>query len=142
MAANEVKVNPAEIKKTIQQMSNDLAAVDAGAGKVKCEISKNTGQSVVDFGKKVTEIGTKMTAYTGKFRQNLAALGRAVDMVEEMDKSLKNAIKGQSTSAKIIEKQKKEKKASQKTPVGTYDYKPSTSTSTSVPKYSYNTQNN
>lgn len=143
MAADEVKVNPEEIKKAIQQMSNDLASVDAGAGKVKCEITKNTCQSVVDFGQKITEIGTKMTTYIGKFRQNLAALGRAVDMVEAMDKSLKEAIAGQSTSAKVIEQQKKAeeaKKSAQSTPVGTYDYKPSTSSGKT--SYSYYTQNN
>lgn len=102
---SEIKVNPEAVKASIQQMSNDLSSVEGSIANIKCEITSNTCKNVVDFGQKVSEINAKLTAYVGKFKQNITSLGQAVNMVEEMDKSLKNAIAGQSTYAKAHQPQ-------------------------------------
>lgn len=99
-SGKEIKVNPEQMRAAINQMKLDIRSVETSAGQVKCEITKNTCKSVVDFGQKVTELGTKMTAYTGKFNQNLSALGRAINMVEEMDKALQFGINQVPTSSK------------------------------------------
>lgn len=131
--SDEIKVNPEEMRAAIQQMSNDLASVEGSISNVKCEITKNTCKNVVDFSQKVSDINAKMMSYIGKFKQNVTALGQAVNMVEDMDKSLKSAIVGQSTSAKIIAQQQN----AQQQPVGTYDYKPSTSSGGNNYQYTY-----
>lgn len=102
---SDIKVNPEELRKNIDLLATNVHGMQSVSQQLQMNITKNTCTNIVDYKNEIDNVRNKCSQYTAKFQQNLTALLKSVNIIEDMDKKIKEAVDSNTAAFKARNKQ-------------------------------------